>query len=453
MRAGLRGAGLLAVTGALLAATVSPSSAAEPQATWQPDLSAGEGTGVVVEGGTARFDAATAHGAPVEEPDGDSESSADPTGVVPTGLLTLPSRTLDRPTTEVDSTLVTETAPGSTSGIDVRGKRDDGRWTEWIPATPGAEPGAARAELPEPVQEVQGRIVLTSTGGAAPTVRGVTLSATPSTESEGGPLIEAAPRSYSVFATREGLVGGTTANGHKIANRDRFVALPSRRALSPNGRSDYSVKVCAPNRRCAFAPVWDIGPWNTKDDYWNPAPERQMFKDLPQGVPQAQAAFRNGHNGGKDQFGRRPANPAGIDLGDGIFWDALGLRDNSQVQVDYLWTGSARLSTVSVEGEQDQADVHAAPDSGSPVVGIAADSADVPVECAQGSGDQAWLRVGDGQYLPADAVESPPADVPACGPPAGDAGQAAEPAAPDAPAESSSEPAAGTAEPDPTPAP
>jgi murein L,D-transpeptidase YcbB/YkuD len=46
-----------------------------------------------------------------------------------------------------------------------------------------------------------------------------------------------------VYATREGLVGRTTANGHVIASRDHFVALPSRRALSPKGSGDYSVKV------------------------------------------------------------------------------------------------------------------------------------------------------------------------------------------------------------------
>ena len=76
-------------------------------------------------------------------------------------------------------------------------------------------------------------------------------------------------------------------------------------------------------RACAFEPVWDVGPWNTKDDYWNPSATREMWKDLPQGKPEAQAAYQNGYNGGKDQFGRTVANPAGIDLADGVFWDAL----------------------------------------------------------------------------------------------------------------------------------
>ena len=146
-----------------------------------------------------------------------------------------------------------------------------------------------------------------------------------------------------VFATREGLVGGTTANGHVIAPRDHFVALPSRRGLSPRNTGDYTVKVCAPNGRCAWSPVWDVGPWNTTDDYWNPAATRQSWKDLPQGTPEAQAAFQQRYNGGKDGFGRTVANPAGIDLADGTFYDDLALRDNSWVTVTYLWTGHRSL--------------------------------------------------------------------------------------------------------------
>ena len=147
---------------------------------------------------------------------------------------------------------------------------------------------------------------------------------------------------YRVFATREGLVGRTTANGHKIKSSDRFVALPSRRALSPNGSADYSVKVCASNGRCAVAPVWDVGPWNTRDDYWNPKSRRQEWRDLPQGMPEAQAAKERGYNKGLDQFKRKVANPAGIDLSDGLFWGALGLKDNGWVTVEYLWTGAGK---------------------------------------------------------------------------------------------------------------
>ncbi|WP_181784873.1 hypothetical protein, partial [Pseudonocardia pini] len=289
------------------------------------------------------------------------------------------------------------------ASVDVRGRTASGGWTEWIPADSGT------VALPVVTDEVQGRLVLTGTSaGAAPTVRGVTLTAAPSTGGTEG-LAETAPFSANVFATREGLVGGTTANGHVITERDHFVALPSRRALSPRDTSDYSVRVCAPNGKCAFAPVWDVGPWNTRDDYWNPADRRQEWKDLPQGVPQAQAAFRDGYNGGNDQFGRKAVNPAGIDLGDGVFWDALGLKDNSQVQVEYLWTGSVRLSAVAADSAEGVAEVRSAPDEGAEVVGVAADSADVPVECLSG----AWARIGEKQFLAA-AVLPDTEDVPTC---------------------------------------
>jgi hypothetical protein len=146
------------------------------------------------------------------------------------------------------------------------------------------------------------------------------------------------PLTFRVFATREGLVGRTTANGHVITPRDHFVALPSRRALSPRGSTRFSVRVCADNGRCETAPVWDVGPWNTRDDYWSPPGVRQSWTDLPQGRPEAQAAFEDGYHGGHDQFGRRVANPAGIDLADGTFRDGLGLTGNAWVTVTFLWT-------------------------------------------------------------------------------------------------------------------
>lgn len=146
----------------------------------------------------------------------------------------------------------------------------------------------------------------------------------------------AANPTWRVFATREGLVGQTTANGHVITNRDHFVALPSRDALTCNGCYAKQVRVCNPaNGRCETAPVWDVGPWNTKDDWWNSP--RAMFNDLPRGKPEAQAAYYEGYNGGKDMFGRTVLNPAGIDLADGTFWDGLGMSNNGWVDVTFLW--------------------------------------------------------------------------------------------------------------------
>jgi hypothetical protein len=132
------------------------------------------------------------------------------------------------------------------------------------------------------------------------------------------------------------LVGGTTANGHVIQPDDHFVALPSGSALAPKGSDEYAVRVCYQGR-CQTDPVWDTGPWNVQDNYWDPSSQRHEFADLPQGTPEAQAAMENGYNDGLDDEGRQITNPSGIDLADGAFKD-LGLNDNAYVQVTFLWT-------------------------------------------------------------------------------------------------------------------
>lgn len=140
---------------------------------------------------------------------------------------------------------------------------------------------------------------------------------------------------YTVFATREGLVGHETANGHIIQPRDRFVALPSTSVLSSYQGNEYQVRITY-NGRSVVAPVWDVGPWNTNDDYW--AKDR-LYGDLPVGVPMAQAAYLEGYNGGLDEFGRRVNLPGGIDIADGTFWDDLGMSKSDWVQVSFLWLG------------------------------------------------------------------------------------------------------------------
>jgi hypothetical protein len=319
---------------------------------------------------------------------------------------------------------------GSGVAVDIRGLRVGGGWTEWLPAvaaspppptpapTPARTPAPTlRVALPEPVTRVQARLVLLPSDvppapgatGSSPEVRGLGLTAYAAPPSARAEARRAAVQ-YPVFATREGLVGGTTANGHVITDRDMFVALPSRRALAPRDSSDYSVKVCAPNGRCAFAPVWDVGPWNTRDDYWNPSDRRENWRDLPQGMPQSQAAKTKGYNGGKDQFGRVVLNPAGIDLADGLFRDALRLTDNSWVTVDYLWTGDSPLAALPAKG---RADLRGAPDAKARIVGVVAGGAAVPLQCVTGK----WLRIGVGQFLPVGAVPRGqwPKHLPKCG--------------------------------------
>ena len=223
-----------------------------------------------------------------------------------------------------------------------------------------------------------------------------------------------AARLFRVYATREGLVGGTTANGHVIRDRDHFAALPSRRGLSGRDSGDLTVRVCATNGRCEWAPVWDVGPWNTNDDYWND--DREMWPDLPVGKPQAQAAFEDDYNGGADQFGRQVSSPAAIDLADGTFWDGLRLTGSSWVTVQFLWTGDgptgvARALTVVRNG----------PRGGAAEVGMVAEHARVPVACwvegesvtgAEGT-SSVWYRLSTGKYVGAAHVAGVP-EVGAC---------------------------------------
>lgn len=150
--------------------------------------------------------------------------------------------------------------------------------------------------------------------------------------------VSAAPVSYTatfrVFATDEGLVGGTTANGHVIQPNDHFVALPCSCALSSDGGNQFQVKINY-NGKSTIAPVWDTGPWNTNDDYWDP-PAMRTWSGIPQGVPEAAAAYYNHYNNGEDGSGRKVQIPAGIDLADGTFND-LGLTQSDWVTVTFLW--------------------------------------------------------------------------------------------------------------------
>jgi hypothetical protein len=144
----------------------------------------------------------------------------------------------------------------------------------------------------------------------------------------------AAPPTYHVYATREGLVGGTTANGHVIQSNDHFCALPSGTVLNSLGGTTYTVTIRNPANGAVASnvPVWDIGPWNIHDNYWHSP--RAEFTSLARGLPEAQAAYQNGFNGGRDDSGRTVLNPAGIDLADGTY-AALG--NPTWVDVTYNW--------------------------------------------------------------------------------------------------------------------
>jgi LysM repeat protein len=155
----------------------------------------------------------------------------------------------------------------------------------------------------------------------------------------------AAPRTYEIFATRYDSKGRYT------------VALPDQCVKLTNG----GLKTCAdkgylPGQRYEIfmsykggkkgvgVVVGETGPWNIDDNFWatqaDPTP-RRMFADLPPGMPEAQAAFYNGYNGGQDQYGRKVTAPFAIDLSFEVS-DDLGLpaRSNDWINVSFMWTES-----------------------------------------------------------------------------------------------------------------
>ncbi|MFD6142998.1 hypothetical protein [Promicromonospora sp. NPDC060271] len=409
--AGLIASSLFASGAAVATVTRGSGPDAAGQA-WSVDLAThtDDDAGVRHSGGALHL-AATGTSGSSTVPDGGRAGSSRADGAgggahhEASGQLVAEPKHLDSPASVVTAD-VDATAPAGTSVlVDVRGRLTDqgpDSWTEWVPAG---------SPLPAPAETVQARVTLVGEGGTSPAVRKVTL--TPEarrSQSLQDAEVQAAPTavadSYKVFATREGLVGGTTANGHVITSRDHFVALPSRRGLSPKNSGSYSVRVCAESTgRCAYAPVWDVGPWNTTDDYWNGGETRQSWSDLPQGRPQAQAAYQDDYNRGRDGFGRQVANPAGIDLGDGTFWDAVGLTDNAWTTVTYLWTGHGPTGVVRTKSGP--LNVRSGPSTDYAVVGQAGNHANVVIECTTrgatitgtyGTTDR-WNRIGPGNWV------------------------------------------------------
>jgi hypothetical protein len=358
-----RGPALAAALGAVIAALVTPATAhagtapaADPGTaaraaggTWSVDLGAAPAD---------RSNTASAHGR-VTLADPRAHPAAMPADRA-YGEYTAPATALGRAVSALTVATAAVRPSGSAVEIDVRGRDAAGAWTQWTTAAPGAVLSFAA-----PVTAAQVRLVLTApAGAAAPAVSAVTLraAATPAGAAPSQTAAPAATATYRVYATREGLVGGTTANGHVIASRDHFVALPSRRLLDANGSRAYQVTVCN-GSRCETAPIWDVGPWNTTDDYWNPAGVRESWGDLPQGTPEAQAAYQSGYNGGHDQFGRAVSNPAGIDLADGTFWDGLGMTDNGWVTVTFDTGGTPPPATKYWVDTFANAPVYASPTS------------------------------------------------------------------------------------------
>ena len=118
------------------------------------------------------------------------------------------------------------------------------------------------------------------------------------------------------------------------------VALPHKKVKFSGGRK---VRITDIRKgTSARAPVKDSGPWNIRDNYWKAPRDRSMWQDLPRCVPEAQAAFFDNYNRGKDQFGREVGNPAGIDITPAVarrmdMWQKIQRRGLIKVRVKYLW--------------------------------------------------------------------------------------------------------------------
>jgi hypothetical protein len=258
---------------------------------------------------------------------------------------------------------------GAQAAVDVRASVDGVNWTPWVvDLTP-----QARTHFDHPARFAQYRIRMRATG-SSPTIRTLRLipeRATPSFsafEQEQPPI---AP-TFTVHATRLGLVGRRTANGHRIVERDRFVALPCVCVLSSRGGDEYKVRITYQGRS-VVAPVYDVGPWNTRDNYWDPQDQR-YFSDLRQGWPQDHAAFFDGHNNGRAQHGR-VRFPTAIDIADGIWWDDFGIKgDRAVVEVTFLWMGRDPLE----KPVESPPEAPAPPPNSAPPSDNAPPSADIP---------------------------------------------------------------------------
>lgn len=91
----------------------------------------------------------------------------------------------------------------------------------------------------------------------------------------------------------------------------RFEAALPHRKLKFGGRPEVPI---IRGKRSIRPRIKEVGPWNTYDNYWRSGKQRDMWKDLRRCVPEARAAYFKGYNDGKDEFGRKVLNPAGVDL-------------------------------------------------------------------------------------------------------------------------------------------
>jgi hypothetical protein len=145
----------------------------------------------------------------------------------------------------------------------------------------------------------------------------------------------ASSETYMVSSQRKGIrcrVFATQYTGYT----EREVALPHRNLKF--GRQPR-VRIWRVSGGPSVGPrVKDVGPWNTYDNYWMRKKDREMFKRVPRCKPEAQVAYYQNFNKGKDEFGREVLNPAGVDLTPDVA-RSMGLEEhqNAWVWVRFPW--------------------------------------------------------------------------------------------------------------------
>jgi hypothetical protein len=226
-----------------------------------------------------------------------------------------------------------EHAPvGTESYVAVRASSDGKRWSEWNWDVQSGVPVALNGAS----TWIQHRIVMLGNDGRTPSVGHVQVVPEPrAIQSSSIQAQGAVAPTYRLRVTRQGMVGGRTANGHRITPNDMFVSLPSWKSLSSKNGREYMVRLSA-NGKSVVVPVMDVGPWNRNDNFWDA--KRATYKDLPRGWPEDHAAFYEGYNRGRAEKGI-VRYPTAVDVADGAYW-ALGLKGaQATVDVTFLWLG------------------------------------------------------------------------------------------------------------------
>lgn len=141
--------------------------------------------------------------------------------------------------------------------------------------------------------------------------------------------------SCDVFATQ---YDGYTAN--EVALPDKYLKFANKGWDNTYSNPPYTVNLHRGDYDKYGVPVDEVGPWNIDDNYWdaaNGSNPRRMWTDLPVCTPEAEAAYYNNYNGGKDQYGRTVGNPAGIDLTPEVASDiGLAYLENDVIHVIYV---------------------------------------------------------------------------------------------------------------------